>query len=754
MSLQEIIDKLAEEAILLEPNNLNACGKMLILVESINNPELESETKSLKGLLESMILKDLEGNPPDVNDISDIVLKIQEKQREKNLENIEDAGSSEKKQPETKVVNEATEVEEPATVVKETTKTEEPAKPVESASVPAVKEIKDYKYSASELGKIITDDVDLVLDFVMEAKDHLDSIEQNMVEWEKCPDDKEIINSIFRPFHTIKGVAGFLNLSVVNHTSHQLENLLDETREGRIQLSPELSDLIFDGVDLMKKLIGSVEHAAKNGIPLEYEYNTENIIQRVSMLLNTAKSTDKSDAPVAQGPHIGEILVKDGKISEEDLQESLELQASMGSQKPLGEILVDEQKITVRDVRDAVRKQTESSRVQVENYIKVDTHKMDQLLNMVGELVIAQSMVTQNSEVLKITNQQFIRDISQLSRVTSTLQTISMSMRLVPIGATFQKMNRIVRDLAKKAGKEINLVLEGQSAEIDRNMVEELYDPLVHMIRNSCDHGIKTQAEREANGKPPIGNILLKAEHGGGNIVITITDDGDGLNRDAILSKAREKGLIGKDETPDNKTIYNMIFMAGFSTAQKVTEVSGRGVGMDVVRKTIEKLRGTVEIQSEPGKGTTFTIKLPLTTAIIDGLLILLGKETFIIPTLSVKQLVHPRKEDITTIIGKGEAIMVRGKLMPFLRLYKVLNIESKYKNSWEGVVVLVEDNGVEVAFQVDSVIGKQEVVIKSIGENMKNFHGVAGGAILGDGKVGLILDVRSVIESENLCAV
>jgi two-component system chemotaxis sensor kinase CheA len=444
---------------------------------------------------------------------------------------------------------------------------------------------------------------------------------------------------------------------------------------------------------------------------------------------------------------VGEILVKEGKIPAEVLRRTLEKQASLEDHQKLGEILVKDKAVSARDVRDAIRKQVEPVKRE-EKHIKVDTEKMDHLLDMVGELMIAQSMVIQNPEVQRIPDQRLGRDLSQLQRVTSTLQNISMSMRLVPIGATFQKMNRIVRDLARKSNKSINLVLEGQNAEIDRNMVEELYDPLVHMIRNSCDHGIQSSDDRIAKGKSPEGTILLKAEHAGGKIMITISDDGDGLNREKIIAKAREKGLIKDEEHLAEKEIFNLIFMPGFSTATQVTNISGRGVGMDVVRKTIEKLRGTVEIASKSGLGTTFTIKLPLTTAIIDGLMVSVGDDRYIIPTLSVRQLVHPQENDITRVVGKAETVMVRGRLLPLVRMSQILGINGRSKDAFDSVLVIVEDNGKEVAIKVDSLLGKQEVVIKPLGDRFKDLRGVAGGAILGDGKVGLILDVRSIIDA------
>ena len=730
MSLAEQMDKLSEEAIFLEPGNVLSCGKMLTLLDEIEHPSVEKEKKRLKGYLETMILQDLDGGSvkiedivQSVEDIRNIIMKIDVGE---NIDIPGDTGSGSDG----------------------VTDDVEPDKADVETDITGPSE--DDFETAGE-GMELIEDIDLIMDFIGEAKEHLDSIELNMVEWERSPNDKEIINSVFRPFHTIKGVAGFLNLKKINHLSHQLENLLDETREGNLNLTPELSDLIFDGVDVLKSMIISLETAVVSSQPVSYDADIGGIVKRISAMLNlSGKDREDSDESLAiKTQPLGEILVKNGKIREDDLKEVLDKQKENDIPKPVGEMLINEKKVTVRDVRDAIRKQSESAKVKVEKHIKVDTHKMDQLLNMVGELVIAQSMVTHNPDVVTITKQRFIRDISQLTRVTATLQSISMSMRLVPIGVTFQKMNRIVRDLSRKSGKRINLIIQGESAEIDRNMVEELYDPLVHMIRNSCDHGIKTPDKRKAVGKPSEGTIVLKAEHAGGKIVITISDDGEGLDHETIMSKAREKGLWTEDERPDDRTIDNFIFAAGFSTAKQVTDVSGRGVGMDVVRKALEKLHGTVEITSGKGVGTTFTVKLPLTTAIIDGMLVKVGEERYIIPTLSVRQLVHPKREDITTVVGRGETVNVRDHLLPLVRLKDILGIDTNHGNSWDGVLVVVEDSGREFALQVDSVIGKQEVVIKSLDERLTSTNGVAGGAILGDGRVGLILDIRS-IASEN----
>ncbi len=724
----EKMDLLIQEAILLDTGNLKACGKMLTLLDAFDHPAIEQDTRLLRGYLEAIIMSDIEGECPDLNTVIEVVETMQQ-----HLRSALEGGNP-------------------------------PPAPVSRPDIPDVPQaVPEAPKAAEPAGgmEILSEDTGLIRDFIAEAREHLQEIEINMVEWEKSPEDREIINSIFRPFHTIKGVTGFLNLQEINHLSHQLENMLDDARDGKTRLGPEISDLIFDGVDTLRRMLASLELAIHDQAPVRYDVDLEGIHHRLERFISGNNSPAPEPPAVALpetvpeskgGKRLGDILVSEGKIDGEALRQTLRKQAVESPSKPLGELLIEENMVSPRDVRDAIRKQADSGRVAVEKYLKVDTVKMDQLLDMVGELVISQSLVTHNAEVKRITDPLFLRDIAQLTRVTASLQNISMSMRLVPIGATFQKMSRIVRDIARKTGKKIALNIEGQSAEIDRNMVEELYDPLVHMIRNACDHGIGTPAERTAKGKPEEGVVLLKAEHAGGRVVITIRDDGSGLNREAILAKAIDRGLVQPDEELEDKDVLNLIFLPGFSTARQVTDISGRGVGMDVVKQALEKLRGTVEIASEPGLGTTFTIKLPLTTAIIDGMMVQVGRERYIIPTLSVKRLIRPERADLSTVVGKGELVHIKDRLLPLVRLDRALGVEGARTDPSEAVLIVVEDGQREVALQVDALLGKQEVVIKSLGDKFRNLPGVAGGAILGDGRIGLILDIRAIVNhSESL---
>jgi len=377
--------------------------------------------------------------------------------------------------------------------------------------------------------------------------------------------------------------------------------------------------------------------------------------------------------------------------------------------------------------------------------IKVDVEKLDALVNAVGELVIMQSLVRQNPLITRIADPKLIKDFSQLGRITSELQRTAMSMRMVPIKQTFDKMIRLVRDLSKKTGKKVDLVMEGAETEIDRNMVDSIYDPLVHMMRNSVDHGIQTPEERIAHGKPPTGKVHLRAYQKGGNMVIEIEDDGEGLPAAKIRKKAESRGLIQPGESMSDFELNNLIFLPGFSTADQITDVSGRGVGMDVVKKAVEKLRGKVEVHSQPGKGSLFVIRLPLTLAIIDGIIVRVGSERYVIPTIAIQESMKPERKNYNTVHGRGESLLTRGNLVPIIRLYQLFGVEPTHSDPCEAIVVVVENEGRQRALMVDELLGKEEVVIKNLG-GMQDVRGVAGGTILGDGRVGLILDLAGII--------
>ncbi|MBN1931957.1 MAG: chemotaxis protein CheA [Desulfobacterales bacterium] len=581
------------------------------------------------------------------------------------------------------------------------------------------------------------EDIQILKDFVIEALENLEQIEIHLINLEQDPDDQETINAIFRPFHTIKGVSGFLNLNHINRLAHSTENLLDSARQGECRITNAVIDIVLESVDTLKQLIHGVEKALASGEKeLEKNSDIEPLINKIEA---TIRHADKA------GKRLGEILVGKGTLKEEELNQVLKKQETMPDKK-IGEILIEKKKAKPKEVISALRDQKGNQRL-LERQVKVDTAKLDNLVDLTGELVISQAMLRQNNLIKSLNDQQLYQNLNQLTQIVSGLQKIAMSMRMVPIKSTFHKMVRLVRDLARNSGKEVGLEMVGEDTEIDRNVVEELYEPLVHMIRNAVDHGIELPQERLKAEKEAKGIIRLRAYHKGGNIVIEIEDDGRGLNKERILEKAIAIHLISKDAKLSEAEIYDLIFHPGFSTAAKITAVSGRGVGMDVVKKGIEKLRGRLDIRSAPGQGSTVVISLPLTLAIIEGMIVRVGTQRYILPTMAILESFKPRKHDYYTIKGKGEMVMVRGDLTPLIRLDRMFGVQGDSKNPWDGLVVVVENKNEKRGLLLDELLGQEEVVIKSLGEALKNIKGMAGGAILGDGKVGLILDIAGLFE-------
>ena len=439
---------------------------------------------------------------------------------------------------------------------------------------------------------------------------------------------------------------------------------------------------------------------------------------------------------------LGEILVDEGAVSVEQLDSAL------AKQKPIGQILVEDHAATPQQVNQALTKQQQMKKSESAS-IRVDTEKIDKLINLVGELVITQSMITDLGEKFTMSQLPVLQErIIQLERNTRELQERVMSVRMVPIGATaFNRFPRLIRDLASKSGKKIQLVMSGEDTELDKTLIEAIGDPLTHLVRNSADHGLEGPEERMAAGKSELGTIRLNAYHDGGSICISVEDDGRGLNRKKILKKAVEKGLISEGEQMGDDEVWQLIFRPGFSTADKITDVSGRGVGMDVVKRNIEALGGSAMIQSTEGQGSKLTLKLPLTLAIIDGMTVRVAKENYIIPLISVTESIRPKPEDLQTVVGKGEVVNLRGEWVPMVRLYDVFGVEPEYRNPAEALLVIVEAEGKRVALFVDELTGQQQVVIKSLEHNYKKIEGISGATILGDGQVALILDITGLVK-------
>lgn len=539
-------------------------------------------------------------------------------------------------------------------------------------------------------------DADLFLDFRSEAEEHLSNAESTLLALETQPGDVELLNSLFRAFHTIKGASGFLNLNDITRVAHAIEDLLDAARKGQSTITPAITDVILASIDLLRDLLKGVEAQLPSGVVRLRDISA--FVNRVAAVVAGKESTPRP---------------KDKEGSE------LPAPASDGNGRHTREQL----------------------------YVRVDTEKLDLLVNAVGELVIAQTQVAQNPDVLHSGNQKLSKDIAQLMKISTNLQEISMGLRMIPIKATFERMARLVRDLTRKCGKQVEFRMRGEETELDKNVVEEIVDPLTHMVRNAVDHGIELPAERLAVGKPEKGQITLEAYHKGGHIVIELSDDGRGINRDRVLEKARERGLVSADEKLSDDEILKLIFHPGLSTAEKISDVSGRGVGMDVVRRNIEQLRGKVEVQSTPGRGSVFTIKLPLTLAIIDGMVIGVGTERYILPLTSIISSLRPRPEQIATVLGRGEMIKVQEELFPLVRLHDRFGVAPRYIDPCQALVVLIEAEGKRCCLMVDELIGLQQVVIKGLSEELRRDPCLSGCAILGDGRVGLILDANGLVE-------
>jgi two-component system chemotaxis sensor kinase CheA len=563
-------------------------------------------------------------------------------------------------------------------------------------------------------------DAELLREFINESSEHLQNIEQGVLALEENPKDADTLNTIFRAFHSFKGGSGFLNLAPIQSLAHELESLLDRVRQRRLAITPTVINLVLDGGDTLKQFIAEIDLQLSGKNPAPILVPTLQLLARVRAVLHGEAARPAAVPTPMPAPNPGAA------------PSPVVPPATPAPMPPSGSE-------PVRAESNHAAKTSASA-----SSVKVDTFKLDSLVDLVGELVIGQSLVVQSQALLAVQDQQFTRDLAQLGRTTRELQRTAMSLRMLPIRSTFQKMNRLVRDTSARLGKQVELIVDGEETELDRTIVEEISDPLIHMIRNAIDHGIEMPSVRQQRGKPAQGTISLKAFYQGGNIVIEIKDDGNGLDRARILAKAVEKGIARPDAALSESEIFNLIFTAGFSLAEKVSDLSGRGVGLDVVHRNIEKLRGKVEIQSTLGQGSTFSIFLPLTLAIIDGLIVGVGEQRYILPTLKVCEAFRPTSAMLSSVQERGEMINVRGRLRPLLRLYEHLGVKPASTDPTQSIAVVVEAGKDARCVLVDRLLGKQEVVIKSLGQVCKE-HGVfSGAAILGDGGIGLILDPQA----------
>jgi two-component system chemotaxis sensor kinase CheA len=581
-------------------------------------------------------------------------------------------------------------------------------------------------------------DPTLLAEFVAECRDLIENAEAALLTLETNPEDTEAVNTVFRAFHTVKGASGFLGIQLITGLAHRAENLLSRIREKEIQCAGGYADLALRSIDQLNLLIEGVNRAL-GGALLERPAGYDELMEILVNPEAAGISDDPGQGPMLE-PRVGDLLVG-ANIAD---REEVEAAAAQQGARPIGEALVQRGVASLSEVGQALRTQrklTGKAERGADASVRVSTGRLDRLIDMVGELVIAQSMVAQDGLVVGGQNPDLMRKVTHADKIVRELQDLTMSMRMVPLKPTFQKMTRLVRDLAHKGGKQIEFVTSGEDTEIDRNMVDVLNDPLVHMIRNAVDHGIEPPEARQREGKAAPGCVRLSAFHAGGNVVVELQDDGRGLDREKIARKAVERGLIESGKGLTDAEVYNLIFEAGFSTADQVTEISGRGVGMDVVRRAIQSLRGRVEISSHLGRGTTFTVRLPLTLAITDGMLLRVGAQRFILPTTSIHMSFRPEPGAVSTVVGRGEMVMLRGSLVPVIRLHRLFQTPGALEDLNRALLVVIEDGERRAALVVDELLGQQQVVAKSLGDGIGKVPGVSGGAILGDGRVGLILD-------------
>ncbi|HDX4791365.1 TPA: chemotaxis protein CheA [Escherichia coli] len=629
--------------------------------------------------------------------------------------------------------------------------------------------------------------------FFDEADELLADMEQHLLVLQPEAPDAEQLNAIFRAVHSIKGGAGTFGFSVLQETTHLMENLLDEARRGEMQLNTDIINLFLETKDIMQEQLDAYKQSqepdaasfdyicqALRQLALEAKDETPSAVTRLSVV---AKSEPQDEQSRSQSPRriilsrlkAGEVdlleeelghlttltdvvkgadslsAILPGDIAEDDITavlcfvieadqitfETVDVSPKISTPPVLK--LAAEQAPTGRVEREKTTRSSESTS------IRVAVEKVDQLINLVGELVITQSMLAQRSSELDPVNHgDLITSMGQLQRNARDLQESVMSIRMMPMEYVFSRYPRLVRDLAGKLGKQVELTLVGSSTELDKSLIERIIDPLTHLVRNSLDHGIELPEKRLAAGKNSVGNLILSAEHQGGNICIEVTDDGAGLNRERILAKAASQGLTVSENMSDDE-VAMLIFAPGFSTAEQVTDVSGRGVGMDVVKRNIQEMGGHVEIQSKQGTGTTIRILLPLTLAILDGMSVRVADEVFILPLNAVMESLQPREADLHPLAGGERVLEVRGEYLPIVELWKVFNVAGAKTEATQGIVVILQSGGRRYALLVDQLIGQHQVVVKNLESNYRKVPGISAATILGDGSVALIVDVSAL---------
>ncbi len=630
---------------------------------------------------------------------------------------------------------------------------------------------------------------EIMEDFLIEAFELIEQIDHDLVELEANPEDLELLNRIFRVAHTVKGSSSFLNFDVLTELTHHMEDVLNKARKGELKITPDIMDVVLESVDMMKGLLESIRD---NGSDAAAGIDIKNICVRLTQISEGEAPSAAAEAPAAPAPEpvkepepvapaeeaAPEVSDAElSKLSDSEVEAEIERllkvrkaedqarRASKGiAPKSPEEIAPAASAASApapkpapsreRDADKKVPAASSSSAVAQEQTIRVEVKRLDHLMNLIGELVLGKNRLLKIYDDVeeRYEGEKFLEELNQvvssLSLVTTDIQLAVMKTRMLPIAKVFNKFPRMIRDLSRELGKQIDLEISGEETELDKSIVEEIGDPLVHIIRNSCDHGIEDPETRKAMGKPEKGLVQLKAYNEGNHIVVEIVDDGKGLDADMLKAKSIEKGIITEREADamSEKEAFGLIFKPGFSTAAKVTNVSGRGVGMDVVKTNIEKLNGIIDIESEVGKGTVMKLKIPLTLAIIQSLLVGTQEEFYAIPLASVLETVRVPIDDIYTIDGKN-VLRLRDEVLSLVRLSDVFGVNKVFDGGDQTYVVIIGVAEAKLGIIVDTLVGQEEIVIKSMGDYLQNIPGIAGATIRGDGRVTLIIDVGAMME-------
>lgn len=607
---------------------------------------------------------------------------------------------------------------------------------------------------------------EIIEDFLVESFEMIDQLDQDLIELENNPKDLDLLNRIFRVAHTIKGSSSFLGFDVLTRLTHNMEDVLNKARKGDLEITHEVMDVILESVDLMKALLEAIKDSGSDDRGIEID----NTVKKLEAVSNGESLSDVAQEEEKQEENGGEEKDYSNLSAQEveaEIERLLAERQEQDRQKRKAKKQAQQEKATEAKVEEKIEKKTEKEikkaeapkeervpTTSIEQTVRVDVKRLDHLMNLIGELVLGKNRLLRihgdisdkyNNNTL---SEELNQIVSSISTVTTDLQLAVMKTRMLPIVKVFNKFPRMVRDLSRELGKSIELIMSGEETELDKSIIEEIGDPLVHIIRNSCDHGIESPEVRAERGKSETGKIILKAYNEGNHIVIEIQDDGKGLDPEALKSKALEKGLITDRDvaTMSDKEAFSLIFKAGFSTAAAITNISGRGVGMDVVKTNIEKLNGIIDVESQLGLGTTLKLKIPLTLAIIQALIVGVQEEFYAIPLSSVLETVRISQEEIYTVDGKS-VLRLRDEVLPLVHMSSIFEVKNDFGSAKEIYVVIIGLAEQKIGMIVDCLIGQEEVVIKSLGEYLKNIQGIAGATVRGDGKITLIVDVVAIME-------